>query len=240
MIRATISADIIASSSLSGEEIDKLSQRIYFLFDKIREFQSVGNNDSVLNRLILGDHIECYLPNSQDALLAALILKTGIKSFPLDPLPFDKTTMKYRKIFQTYGVRIAIGVGEMDSDLVKREILNGDAINRSGRIITDQKTSNKERVVMKNTLFFDSPFEKFNGVMNPIMSLLDLVFNQMTQKQSEVILWKLLGYNEKEIAKEFGVTQASVNQKSRSSGWSAIEETLQMFKQFDFNKDFEY
>ena len=230
MVRAAISADIIASSSLTGNEIDALTQRIHSLFELIHNYQKKNGLSEVKLRLVSGDLIECLLYNPQDALRIALILKTGIKSFPLDPIRQDK----YRKAFETYGIRVAVGVGDMDLSLVDKNIFKGDAISRSGRTIGNQKTSNKERLIMKNTLFFDSSSERNNQLFNTIMSLLDFVFSKMTTRQSEIILWRILGYSEKDIASEFAITQSSVNQQSRTSGWAAIEDAINLYSGFDF------
>lgn len=232
MLRATISADIIASSALSASEIDHLTQRIFFMFDKIREYQEHNNRKSVMCRLVLGDTIECLAYDPADALRLALTIKAGIKSFPL----YDYTN-RHRELFENYGARVAIGIGEMDMDLVDKNILKGDAINRSGRLIANQKTSNKERVVVKNTLFFSSYDDKQTQLFQTVMSLLDAIFNKMTRKQCEIIFWKLMGYNEQEIADELAISQSSVNQRSSGAGWASIEEAIYLFERFDFQDE---
>lgn len=186
-------------------------------------------------RLVAGDLIECLLHNPNDALRVALMLKSGIKSFPLDPLnSTDSSIEKYRKLFETYGVRVAVGIGNMNLNLAKKEIWSGEAINISGRLISEQKTSNKERVTIKNTLFFGSKNIFNDNIFQPTFSLLDTVFTRMTRKQSEVIFWKLSGYSEQAIASEFGVSQSSVNQHSKNAGWGSIEEALDLFSVYNF------
>ncbi len=106
----------------------------------------------------------------------------------------------------------------MDIQLADKNILKGEAITISGRLISEQKTSNKERVTIKNTLFFSSESEYQNSIFQTIFSLLDTIFTKMTRKQSEIILWRLIGYSEQEIASEFGVSQSSVNQHSKNAG----------------------
>src|SRR5690554_4271127 len=186
-------------------------------------------------RLVAGDSIEGLVLNPNDALRAALILKSGIKSFSLEsPATNDTRTEKYRKIFETYGIRVAVGIGEMDITLARKEIWSGEAINISGRLISEQKTSNKERVTIKNTLFFGSKNIFNDNIFQPTFSLLDTVFTRMTRKQSEVIFWKLSGYSEQAIASEFGVSQSSVNQHSKNAGWGSIEEALDLFSVYNF------
>lgn len=235
MKRATISADIIASSSLSPEELYNLTQFIYGLFEKIRVYQNENNKEEIKMRLVAGDLIECLLMNPNDALRIALILKAGIKSFPTEnPVNPDPTIEKYRKLLEVHGIRAAIGIGDMDIELAENNILKGEAINISGRLISEQKTSNKERVTIKNTLFFGSGNEYQNRIFQPILSLLDTIFTKMTRKQSEIILWKLSGYSEQKIAEEFNVSQSSVNQHSKNAGWTSIEEALHLFETFNF------
>ncbi len=189
-------------------------------------------------RLVAGDSIEGLVLNPNDALRAALILKSGIKSFSLEsPATNDTRTEKYRKIFETYGIRVAVGIGEMDITLARKDIWRGEAINISGRLISEQKTSNKERVTIKNTLFFGSVTEYQNKIFQTMFSLLDTIFTKMTRKQSEIVLWRLLGYTEQEIASKFVVSQSSVNQHAKNAGWSPIEETLDLFSTFNFQYD---
>ena len=235
MLRATISADIIASSSLSGKELEELTTFSYSLFDKINTFQQRNKQEKITFRLISGDLIECVILNPNDALRTALALKAGIKTFPLDKKgKYTPTVKKSRKLFETYGIRVAIGIGDMDLELLGKDIFKGNAINLSGRLIASQKTSNKERVTVKNSLFFSSVVESQNQLFQTMLSLLDIIFSKMTRKQSEIIFQKILGYSEHEIAQALGVSQSSVNQHSKSAGWGAIEEALTLFASFDF------
>ncbi|MDL2282329.1 RNA polymerase subunit sigma-70 [Parabacteroides sp. OttesenSCG-928-G06] len=235
MKSATISADIVASSSLSARELELLTQHVYNLFEIIQRYQGNSNKGAIKMRLVAGDLIECLLSDPNDALRVALALKAGIKSFPLESaVSQDPATEKYRKLFETYGIRAAIGLGEMDVVLADKNIWKGEAISISGRLLSEQKTSNRERVTIKNTLFFGSESEYQNTLFRPILSLLDTIFIKMTRKQSEIILWKLIGYSEQEIASEFGVSQSSVNQHSKNAGWTSIEDALNLFSAFDF------
>lgn len=235
MKRAAISADIIASSSLLAGELDQLTQRIADLFEKIKKYQKDNNKEEIQMRLVAGDLIECLMLDPNDALRIALILKAGIKSFSLGNTTNEHSmSEKYRKLFEVYGVRAAIGIGEIDIALTHKNIWRGEAITISGRLISEQKTSNKERVTIKNTLFFGSESEYQNSIFQPILSLIDTIFTKMTRKQCEIVLRKLVGCSEQVIAEEFGVSQSSVNQHSKNAGWTSIEEALYMFSTFDF------
>ena len=72
---ATISADVVSSTSLSQESMLKLNDHIkkclVILEDRYSKFWG---------RIVRGDTIECVLPSPENALEVALILKTWVKS----------------------------------------------------------------------------------------------------------------------------------------------------------------
>lgn len=236
MYNAAISADVVASSSLRIEEIDHLTQRIYWLFDQIEAYKEKEGKVIPYRRLVAGDLIEYLITDPADALRIALILKTGIKSFILEDNTTGIIRKQYRSLFTTYGVRVAVGIGEMNWELVDKDILNGEAISRSGRLIAQEKTSNKERVSIKNTLFFDSPIPAHTELFTTMLALVDELLNKATQRQCATILYKLLGYNENDIATELKIPQSTVNVQSRAAGWSAIEQAVKYYSNFNFQE----
>ena len=62
--------------------------------------------------------------------------------------------------------------------------------------------------------------------MNMMLELLDVLFKNATSRQSEVVYYKLLGKQEKEIAEMLNVKQHAINQFSSSVGWNAIESAV--------------
>ena len=77
----------------------KKRRRLLQYFDKTKYPDFYG-------RQIKGDYIECVMQNVSNALRIALVIKSCIKSFPI-------TENKKAKSFQTYGIRTAIGIGNM-------------------------------------------------------------------------------------------------------------------------------
>ena len=88
---ATISADIVSSTSLSIDETIALKKGINSLLQSLD-----GKFLGFWGRLIKGDYVECLLPNPANALRTALILKTFVKSFAVN-------MAKEMKLFSTYG-----------------------------------------------------------------------------------------------------------------------------------------
>ena len=99
---ATISADIVASTSLSVNETIGLKQRIESLFGLLK----VSYPDFE-GRQIKGDYIECVMQNVSN------VFRIAFYNQILHQIFFHKLKMKKTKNFHTYGIRMAIGIGDM-------------------------------------------------------------------------------------------------------------------------------
>jgi hypothetical protein len=233
-MNAVISGDIVSSTALNEFELQLLRKNVIQLFDRVKGDQpEVPGDISFFGRLIKGDYIECYMKDPKDSLRVALLIKTLVKRMVLEKYS-DQGLEKKRLLFKKYGVRLAIGIGSMRTVDTQQGILDGEAIYLSGRKIDDQRTRNKEKVVIKSTLFFETPDSKLKEQGSVLVDLLDVLLNNATARQCNVLYYKLLGFSELEIAQELGVNQATVNQHSTATGWNAIEHTLKYYEQLEF------
>lgn len=230
MNRATISADIVSSTELTPCALSQLQSEIKTFVKQL------GNEyNGTWGRLSKGDSVEIYIDNPQDSLRIALLLKTLIKKFKIDTESVGQDSDKKRlDMFKTYGVRIAIAVGEMRIVNKRTNMLDGEAIYASGRAIEHQRTSNKSKIVIKNTLFFESSDAKLSQQINAYLGFLDVLFKRATERQCEVIYYRLLGNNENEISEKLGIKQSAVNQHSTLFGWNAVEQLLKYYEQIEF------
>ncbi|PHR68764.1 MAG: fumarate hydratase [Lutibacter sp.] len=219
MNRSTISGDIVAFTSLSNKNKGILEKRIHHLIDLLAE------KYNSFCRIVKGDYLECVVDKPEEALKIAILIKCSIKAIELE----GETTNKRFKYFKSYGVRLAIGLGSLKRFDAKKGIIDGEAIYMSGRKINEESTHNKERIVIKNTLFFVSNNDDLNFHFKASIELLDFILNKATAKQCEVLYYKLLDYSENEISKIMNITQPAVNQHSLSVGWNAIETTVNQY-----------
>lgn len=215
---ATISADIVASTSLSVNETMGLKQRIesllYLLKDKYPDFEG---------RQLKGDYIECIMKNVSKVFRIALLIKSCIKSFPI-------VKNESTRDFQAYGIRIAIGIGDMRIVNEKQGIWDGEAIYLSGRAIDEMRSLNK------GTLSIQTSNKPRSASLRVIALLTDAILNNMTVRQSEVVYYKLLGLKEVDIADKLGISQSSVNNASTATKWYCIEEAIKYFEQINFEE----
>ncbi len=220
MIKAVISGDIIAYTSLSVQQKDELEKTLNSLF------YVINHKYKVYIRLIKGDYLECVVDEPEYALEIALLIKMQIKSLEFNNLQED-TRLKY---FNNYGVRLAIGLGKLERIDKQKGIIDGEAIYFSGRLITEQNTHTQKKIHIKQSLFFKSYDENLNKEMDTLFGLTDFIINKSTSKQASVIYRKILGEKEDEIAKNLGVSKSVVNRQSISAGWYPLRKTLEYYK----------
>ncbi len=215
---ATISADIVSSTSLSVNETIELKKRIESLFVLLKKQHPNFNG-----RQIKGDYIECVTQDVSSVFRVALIIKSSIKSFNI-------TENKNTKNFQLYGIRMAIGIGDMRIVDTEQGIWDGDAIYMSGRALEEMNALNK------GTLSIRTNKKQLSSPLQTIALLTDAIINDMTIRQSEVVYYKLLGFKEIDIAQKLGISQSGVNKASSATKWYCIEEVLKYFEQINIDE----
>lgn len=231
-MRATISADIISSTTLTMYELATLYRAINDTF-KMLETELKGKSESFWGRIVKGDTIECVFDSPRYALRSALLLKTAILLVPSTwshNMRSEEQIQKGFEYFVSYGVRMAIGVGEMRIIDKKLGIMDGDAIYKSGRKIAEYSTSGKERVTIKNTLYYVSNDYMDNRIMNVALSFVDVLFKKATIKQLQVLFYKLQNFKDPEIAEKLELGVSTVNKHSTLLGWNSIAELLDFYE----------
>jgi len=218
--KAVISGDIVAYTSLSTKERAALEKKLTDFF------QNLQKTYDIYIRLIKGDYLECVLA-PKDALRVALLIKTFIKSLALD---FQKAKDKRIKYFSTYGIRLAIGIGDLTRFDKEKGIIDGEAIYYSGRLLNEQHTYNKQKIHIKQSLFFMSANAELNDNFDTLFSLIDTLINKASAKQSKVIFYKLQEKTESEIAKILSVSRSVVNRQSKSVGWHALKKAVNYYE----------
>jgi hypothetical protein len=221
---ATISADVISYTLLSDQEKRKLETDIRKLLD---ELSLKYESQKFYGRLVQGDYIECALKSPKYSLRIALILKTFVKAIEFNLTEEDKIRLKY---FSEYGIRLAVAVAPLSEFDSQKGIIDGDAIYMSGRAIKNFSTSDKRKIVIKNSMFFCSNNQKIQEQIDTIFSLLDTIISKYSAKQSEVVYFKLLNMNEAEISEKLNKSQSTISQHSTAAGWISIEKAINYFE----------
>ena len=214
---ATISADIVRSSSLSTEDLIVLRKSLLDLF---QSFEKVY--PGFWARIVRGDSIECFVPEYRSSLRIALLVKLCVK---MQVSGFDCSDLLKR-----HGIRFAIGLADIDCADKEADILNGPAIWLSGRSL--------DQISRKGTFYSAMELGKATGSVSDLLdsyvAMLSNMVDAFSVKQAEVVFYKLLGLKEVEIAERLGIFQSAVNARSTSAQWSLLGRAVKDFEAFDF------
>lgn len=214
---ATISADIVRSTSLATEDLVELRKSLWRLLDELEKA-----NTGFWARIVRGDSIECFVPEYRYALKIAILIKLFVK-MQVSGLDCDEE-------LQRYGIRFSIGVGDIRYADKNDDIIDGPAIYMSGR--------NLDEISRKGSVFtafqiMDVP-ESFSNLMDSYVALLSNLVDTYSAKQAEVIFYKLLGYKEVEISEKLGIYQSSVNTRSTNAQWGLVNTAIKDFEDLTF------
>ena len=209
---AAISADVVSSTSLSRESMIELNEKLKkCLYILERRYQGFWG------RIVKGDSIECIMSRPEDAFEVALILKTWVKSFEHSNIQEDKR-------FNRYGLRIAIGIGEMKTLDRGLDMMDGDAIYRSGRAMDKLVGRAKYSFVISMA---DSEHEQ---ALQVILTLVNQLLNNATARKCETLCERILSSDTSKTAEKMGISVSGVNQTLKDLGWSAIEQAIMYYR----------
>lgn len=209
MLFATISADIVSSSSLTRESMIILNESLRKCIEVLETRYS-----GLWGRIVRGDSIELVMEHPEDALEVALILKTWVKAYG------PKTKSDQSKVFEKYGLRLAIGIGEMKTVDRNLDMMDGDAIYRSGRSLDKLKGWSKYSMTISMA---DEARESSIEVM---LLLVNQLLNGATARKCETLCQRILSGDAQAAATRMGITVSGLNQTMNVVGWTAIEQML--------------
>lgn len=214
---ATISADIVRSTSMSTDDMIILRNRLKGLLEELEK-----DYPGFWARIVRGDSIECFVPEYRYALRIAILIKLFIK--------MEVVGLVCHELLLRYGIRFSIGVADVKYADKKEDIINGPAIYISGR--------NLDELNRKDNIFtafeIDGVPASFNDLLDSYVALLSNLVDSYSAKQAEVIFYKLFGYKEVEISERLGIYQSSVNTRSTKAQWGLLNTAIKDFEELTF------
>lgn len=217
---ATISADIVDSTSLETRELIELRKRLQSLFERIEADMLPG----FWGRIVRGDTIECYVPDGGKALRIAIIIKLFVRIYA--------ETVNSSYSTRQYGIRFSIGMGGLKFVDKQEDIIDGPAIYISGRNLDSISV---ERDVY-SAIGFESDSLGAHWLLESYISLIDNLIRSYSFKQAQVIFYKLLGYKERQISEMLNIYQSAVNSRSSLAKWGLLEMAVKDFEHFNFDQ----
>jgi hypothetical protein len=195
-LKAVITADIVNSTKLHGQDEKKFKTALSAILESHKyEFYR-------------GDSFQIFLKSPEDALLAALRIRSTAMKIPSD------------SSVPLIDVRIGIGIGQVTQPVKTLKTAAGEAFVLSGRAFDQLK--NSERLVIK----CNEKNQLVNLGFKLLSHFLDYLFHRLTYKQAAVVSELLFNRTQVETAKRLKKSQATINKHTQSAGWPEIEKLL--------------
>lgn len=216
---ATISADIVRSTSMNTEDLIVLRNRLRDLFQDFEE-----DYPGFWARIVRGDSIECVVPNYNDALRIAILIKLYVK--------MRVSEFECSEMLQRYGIRFSIGVADIKYADKKEDIINGPAIYLSGRNLDE--ISRRENIM---TAFeIEQAPKPLSNLLDSYVAMVSGIVDSYSAKQAEVVFLKLLGFKEIEISERVGISQSSVNTRAANAQWGLLNTAIKDFEALEIEQ----
>lgn len=216
---ATISADIVRSTSMNTEDLIVLRNRLRDLFQDFEE-----DYPGFWARIVRGDSIECVVPDYNDALRIAILIKLYVK--------MRVSEFECSEMLQRYGIRFSIGVADIKYADKKEDIINGPAIYLSGRNLDE--ISRRENIM---TAFEIGQAPKpLSNLLDSYVAMVSGIVDSYSAKQAEVVFLKLLGFKEIEISERVGISQSSVNTRAANAQWGLLNTAIKDFEALEIEQ----
>ena len=216
---ATISADIVRSTSMNTEDLIVLRNRLRDLFQDFEE-----DYPGFWARIVRGDSIECVVPDYNDALRIAILIKLYVK---MRVSGFDCSEM-----LQRYGIRFSIGVADIKYADKEEDIINGPAIYLSGRNLDE--ISRKENIM--SAFEIEQAPKPLSNLLDSYVAMVSGIVDSYSAKQAEVVFLKLLGFKEIEISERVGISQSSVNTRAANAQWGLLNTAIKDFEALEIEQ----
>ena len=216
---ATISADIVRSTSMNTEDLIVLRNRLRDLFQDFEE-----DYPGFWARIVRGDSIECVVPDYNDALRIAILIKLYVK--------MRVSEFECSEMLQRYGIRFSIGVADIKYADKKEDIINGPAIYLSGRNLDE--ISRRENIM---TAFeIEQAPKPLSNLLDSYVAMVSGIVDSYSAKQAEVVFLKLLGFKEIEISERVGISQSSVNTRAANAQWGLLNTAIKDFEALEIEQ----
>lgn len=214
---AVLTGDLVGSSRLSPGKRDKLLDALKSAFARVSDrharkgdHHQEGDKALAAFEIYRGDSFQGLLEDPAEALEVALVIRGCLRANQ----PGGSDT--------PWDARIAIGIGAIDQKPERTPEGTGEAYTRSGPLLDSLKSDQRLRI--------RSPWEDVDREVNTGGALLDAVLAKWTPAQAETFLELVRGRSRKEIAEDFGISQAAVHYRVKGAGWTAVHRFLKRYR----------
>tara|TARA_R110002126_G_scaffold87465_4_gene210493 strand:+ start:7459 stop:8073 length:615 start_codon:yes stop_codon:yes gene_type:complete len=194
------------TSILTGDVIKSRRNQNVAWLEELKEVLNFFGKSPKYWQIYRGDSFQLEIENCEEALFAALKIKSHLKS----SINVD--------------VRIGIGIGKKEFNTNKITESNGEAFISSGFAF--------DTYLKKQTLAIKTPWQEIDEELNIAFELALLTIDSWSQNSAEVFKLSLESENktQKEIAEILKITQGSVSERQKRAGFEQIMKLEKRFR----------
>ncbi len=202
---AVLTGDIIRSRNLPGKEKEAVLSVIKKSPKILEQLPGPGLKLSAFD-VFRGDSFQVIVFQPEMAVIVSVMLRTLVK----------KTVQKPLKTLPD--IRIAIGMGNVDTLTTNVSEGDGEAFQRSG-LLLDQMPADQKMAIATSS-------DELDRRWNAELGLLDALVTAWTYPQAEVIPGIMTGQTQQEIADKLHIEQSTIHRRLRAADWPAAERYL--------------
>jgi len=198
---AILTADIVNSSLLEGAEFEAVLRAINSLvatFTKKHEFYR-------------GDSFHALLQDPENGLELAILLRLCVRK------------MQPERLTDPLDIRIAIGLGTIDTPVRKLSTATGEAFVLSGREL-DRITTTEQRLSLVTKK------ESENLALEILSKYTDWLISGLSPTQAEVAFALLQGQTETQIADNLKKAQPTINRIKKAAHYASLQENIAHYR----------
>ncbi len=216
ILYAVITGDLVQSSQLENENREKM---IAYLRDSLMFIENhLQLHDAIFLPfdIFRGDSFQVVLSKPDRALLASVLLSQRLSLF--------------NEGSKDFAARLSIGIGTIEyiPDSGNIGEADGVAFRLSGKALDTMKQKGQNLLVTTSDPVLNLMFETQ-------CAFFDLIAGRWTNIQKEIILEKLSGSTQEEIASRHCKSQSTISQSLKALGFDAVKKFL-----FNYEHLFEY
>ncbi|WP_094226988.1 SatD family protein [Methanolobus psychrotolerans] len=204
---AVITGDLVRSSELEYEDRKLFLSYLRESFTFIKEQLQLQDAILLPFGIFRGDSFQVVLTRPECALLASVLLSLRLRLFNKDA--------------KDLAARISIGIGTIDYIPESGNVgeADGVAFRLSGKTLDGMKQKDQNLMIVTSN-------QALNLMLEVQCVFLDLIAGRWTNVQKEILLERLSGSTQEEIASRHGKSQSTISQSLKAAGFDAVKKFL--------------
>lgn len=217
---AVITGDLVKSSELEYADRGLFLPYLRESFMFVEEQLQLHDDILLPFGIFRGDSFQVVVTRPERALLASVLMSLKLSLFDAEE--------------NNFAARISIGIGTIEYVPNSGNVgeADGVAFRISGKMLDRMKQNDQNLLVT-------TPNPAMNLLLEAECAFFDLIVARWTKIQKEILLEKLSGSTQEEIASQHGKSQSTISQSLKAAGFDVVKKFLSNYEHlFEYPESF--